>query len=197
MFHLNPEKFLELPPDWKASLYIETSAVKSSRIKVQENISFAVPDLQGNQVSFEFDTFKNKVILLNIFGSWCGHCNEEIPYLVDIKKKYANQDFEIIGIAFEEDSGEVAKNKVRELVQRQNINYPVLFGGQSKRSNVLSTIKGLDTFFGYPTTIFIGRDGKVKEVKIGFISNNPEMTEWQVNQFEKIIVKLLNKTTEN
>ena len=197
LFHLNPEKFLELPPDWKASLYIETSAVKSSRIKVQENISFAVPDLQGNQVSFEFDTFKNKVILLNIFGSWCGHCNEEIPYLVDIKKKYANQDFEIIGIAFEEDSGEVAKNKVRELVQRQNINYPVLFGGQSKRSNVLSTIKGLDTFFGYPTTIFIGRDGKVKEVKIGFISNNPEMTEWQVNQFEKIIVKLLNKTTEN
>jgi thiol-disulfide isomerase/thioredoxin len=192
LFHLDPEKFLELPPDWKASLYIETSAVKSSHIKVQENISFAVPDLQGNQVSFKSDTFKDKVILLNIFGSWCGHCNKEIPYLVDIKKKYANQDFEIIGIAFEEDSGEVAKTKVRELVQRQNINYPVLFGGRSKKSNVLSKIKGLDTFFGYPTTIFIGRDGKVKDVKVGFIS-----TEWQVNQFKKIIVKLLKETTEN
>jgi len=197
LFHLNSEKFLELPPDWKASLYIETSAVKSSHMKVQENISFTIPDLQGNQVSFESDTFKNKVILLNIFGSWCDHCNKEIHYLVDIKKKYTNQDFEIIGIAFEEDSGEAAKRKVRELVQWQNINYPVLLGGQSKKSNVLSTIKGLDTFFGYPTTIFIARDGKVKNVKVGFVSTAPEITKWQVNQFEKIIVKLLNETVEN
>jgi thiol-disulfide isomerase/thioredoxin len=197
LFHLNPEKFLELPLDWKASLYIETSAVKSSHMKVQENLSFTIPDLQGNQVSFESDTFKNKVILLNIFGSWCGCCNKEIPYLVDIKKKYENQNFEIIGIAFENDSGETAKRKVRELVQRQNISYPVLFGGRSEKSNVLSTIKGLDTFFGYPTTIFIGRDGKVKDVKVGFISTPPEMTEWQVNQFEKIVVKLLKETAGN
>lgn len=197
LFHLNPEKFLELPPDWNASLYIETSAVKSSHMKVQENISFTIPDLKGNQVSFESDTSKNKVILLNIFGSWCGCCNKEIPYLVDIKKKYANQDFEIIGIAFEEDSGESAKSKVRELVRRRNINYPVLFGGRSEKSNVLSTIKGLGTFFGYPTTIFIGRDGKVKDLKVGFISITPEIMEWQVNQFEKIVVKLLNETVEN
>jgi thiol-disulfide isomerase/thioredoxin len=193
LLHLNPEKFLELPPDWKASLYIETSAIKSSHMIVQENISFALSDLRGNEVSLEADTFKGKVILVNIFGSWCGRCNAEIPYLVDIKKKYAGQDFEIIGIAFEDDSGETAKRKVRELVERRNINYPVLFGGQSKKSNVLSTIRGLDTFFGYPTTIFIGRDGKVKNVEVGFVSTTPEMTKWQVNRFEKIIVKLLRE----
>jgi thiol-disulfide isomerase/thioredoxin len=197
VLHLNTEKFLELPPDWEKSLYIETSAIRSSRVKAQENISFALSDLRGNQVSLEADTFKGKVILVNIFGSWCGCCNIEIPYLVDLKKKYAGQDFEIIGVAFEEDLGEIAKAKLREFVERRSINYPVLLGGQAERSNVLSTIKGLSTFFGYPTTIFIGRDGKVKDVEVGFVSITPEMRQWQVNHFEKIIVKLLGEEAEN
>ncbi len=107
------------------------------------------------------------------------------------------QDLEIIGIAFERDPEKIAKAKVRELVKKRKINYPILFGGQEKRVHVLSIIKGLDRFSGYPTTIFIGRDGKVKDVKVNFVAVTPEMTEWQVKQFEKIIVKLLKEPGEN
>jgi len=196
-FRLNPEKFLGLPPDWKVYHYNEGLARGIRRTKVQERINFNIADLQDNQVSLDSDSFKGKVILVNIFGTWCGSCNAEIPHLVQFKKKYANRGLEVIGIAFERVPEEIARVKVRELIEKRNINYPVLFGGQEKRVHVLSTIKGLDRFSGYPTTIFIGRDGKVKDVKVNFVAVTPEITEWQVKQFEKIIVKLLKEPAEN
>ena len=193
LLRLNPEKFLELPPDWKTYFYIEGLARGIRRTKVQERINFNIADLQGNQVSLDYDLFKGKVILVNVFGTWCGSCNAEIPHLVQFKQKYKNHDLEIIGIAFEREPEKAAKAKVRELIEKRNINYPILFGGQEKRAHVLSTIKGLDRFSGYPTTIFIGRDGKVKDVKVNFVAITPEITEWQVKQFDKIIIKLLKE----
>ncbi len=193
---LNPEKFLGLPPDWQKYFYIEGLDRGIRHTKVQERINFTIADLQGNRVSLDSDSFKEKVIIVNIFGTWCGSCNEEIPHLVRFKKKYENRGLEIIGIAFERDPEEIARAKVRGLIEKRNINYLILFGGQEKRVNVLSTIKGLDRFSGYPTTIFIGRDGKVKDVKVNFVAETPEITDWQVKQFEKIIAKLLNEPAD-
>ena len=197
LLRLNPEKFLGLPPDWKVYHYIEGLARGMMRTKVQDKINFTIADLQGNQVSLNSDPFKGKVVLVNIFGTWCGSCNAEIPHLVQFKQKYKSRGLEIIGIAFERDPEDIAKAKVRELIEKRNINYPILFGGQEKRVHVLSTIKGIDRFSGYPSTIFIGRDGKVRDVKVNFVAVTPEMTEWQVKQFEKIIVKLLKEPGEN
>jgi len=196
LLRLNPEKFLGLPPDWKTYFYIEGLARGMRRTKVQEWIDFNIADLQGNQVSLDSDSFKGKVVLVNIFGTWCGSCNAEIPHLVQFKKKYESRGLEIIGIAFERDPEGIAREKVRELIEKRNVNYPVLFGGQEKRVNVLSTIKGIDLFSGYPTTIFIGRDGKVKNVKVNFLALTPEITQWQVKQFDEIIVKLLDEPVE-
>jgi len=193
LLRLNPEKSLELPPDWKTYFYIEGLARGIRRTQVQERINFAIADLQGNLIWPDSDRFKGKVILVNIFGTWCGSCNAEIPHLVHFKKKYESRGLEIIGIAFERDPEDIAKAKVRELIEKRNINYPILFGGLERRVNVLSTINGLDCFSGYPTTIFIGRDGKVKDVKVNFVAITPEITDWQVKQFDKIIVKLLKE----
>jgi thiol-disulfide isomerase/thioredoxin len=197
LLYLDPDKFLGLPPDWKMYHYIEGLARGINHTKVQERISFTIADLQGNLVSLDSESFKGKVILVNIFGSWCGSCNAEIPHLVNFKKKYESRGLEIIGIAFEMDPEGIAKTKLRGLIEKRNINYPILFGGQENRNHVLSTIKGIERFSGYPTNIFIGRDGKVKNVKVNFVAETHEMTKWQVNEFEKIIVSLLKETVEN
>ena len=197
LLRLNPKKFLGLPPDWQKYFYIEGLAKGIRRTKVQERINFTIADLKGNQVSLDSDSFKGKAILINIFGTWCGSCNEEIPHLVSFKNKYEDRDLEIIGIAFERDPEEIAKEKIRKLIEKRKINYPILFGGLERRTNVLAAIEGLDRFSGYPTTIFLGRDGKVKDVKVNFVAVTPEITEWQVKQFEKIIAKLLKEPAEN
>jgi thiol-disulfide isomerase/thioredoxin len=193
LLRLDPEKFLDLPPDWKKYSYIDGLARGIRRTKVRERISFNIPDLDGNRVSLASERFKGKVILVNICGTWCGACKGEIPHLVNFKKKYGNQGLEIIGIAYERDPEATALEKVRKLIKKHNINYPVLFGGQEKRVHVLSTIDGLDRFSGYPTNIFIGRDGKVKDVKVNFLSFADAQTKWQVGIFEQIISRLLKE----
>jgi thiol-disulfide isomerase/thioredoxin len=137
------------------------------------------------------------VILVNIFGSWCGSCDGETPELVKLQKKYGKQGLEIIGIAFERDAEATAREKVRRWIEKHKINYPVLFGGEEKRTHVLETIKGIERFSGYPTNIFIGRDGKVKDVKVNFLTENEEVTKWQVARFEETIAGLLKESIKN
>lgn len=193
VFRLNPKEFVELPPEWKKYSDIEAHARQMRRTKVQKRIAFTFPGLKGNQVSLDCDQFRDKVVLVNIFGSWCGGCRAEMPHLVQLKEKYADQGLEIVGIAFERDSEETAKATVSEFVEKRKINYPILFGGQEKRTHVISTIDGLERFSGYPTIIFIGRDGTVEDVKVGFKSETRERIEWQISKFEEIIVRLLAK----
>lgn len=193
LLRLEPDKYLDLPPDWKKYSCIEGLVRGIKRTEVKEKISFRIPDIDGNPVSLDSQRFKGKVILVNIFGTWCGSCNVEILHLVNFKKKYGSKGLEIIGIAFERDLEATARKKVRSLIEKHKVNYAVLFGGQDKRTHVLSTIAGLERFSGYPTTIFVGRDGKVKHVKVNFLAVTPAMTKWQVKQFEDIIIMLLNE----
>ena len=193
VFRLNPKEFVELPPEWKKYFDIEALARQMKRTKAQKKIDFTLADLKGNQVSMGCEQLRGKVVLVNIFGSWCGGCRTEIPHLVQLKEKYAEQGLEIVGIAFERDSEETAEATVREFVEKRKINYPILFGGQEKRTHVISTIDGLERFSGYPTTIFIGRDGTVEDVKVGFKGETRERIEWQISKFEEIIVRLLAK----
>ena len=195
VFCLDPEKFLALPNDWEMFHYIEGLAGGIRQTDVQEMIHFTISDLEGKQLSLDSDNYKGRVVLVNIFGTWCGSCNNEIPYLVNFKKKYEKQGLEIIGISFEIDSEDIARDKVQKLIKSKNINYPVLFGGRAEKSNVISKIKGVEKFADYPTNIFIGKNGKIKKVKINFDSATPEMTKWQAEQFEKIIVKLLKESS--
>jgi len=197
LLRLDPKRFLDLPPDWKKYFYIESVARGMSRTKVKERIRFGIADLEGNLISLDSDRFRGKVILVNIFGSWCGSCGGETPELVKLQKKYGKQGLEIIGIAFERDPEATARENVRRWIEKHKINYPVLFGGEEKRTHVLETIKGIERFSGYPTNIFIGRDGKVKDVKVNFLTENEEVTKWQVAKFEEIIAGLLKESIKN
>jgi len=196
LFRLNPNAFIELPAEWEKYHFIEGMARGISRTKVREEINFSIADLEGKTVSRDSDTFKGKVLLVNIFGTWCAPCQAEIPHLVRFRQKYGGRGLDVVGIAFERDSGELARMKVRERMEEHEVNYPILFGGEEKRQRVLSAIQGLECFAGYPTTFFIGRDGRVKDVKVNFLTVTPEITAWQIEQFERIIVRLLEEPAE-
>jgi thiol-disulfide isomerase/thioredoxin len=193
---LDPEAFIDLPPEWKVMSDIEALARQRRGTRVGERIALTLPDLDGRLVSLPSARFEGKVVLVNLFGTWCGGCRVEMPHLVDLKEKYGPRGLEIVGIAFEREPEETARATVRQFVEERKANYPILFGGQERRTHVLATIEGLERFSGYPTTIFIGRDGTVKEVKVGFKGESPERIAWQTGQFEKIIVRLLNEPVE-
>jgi len=193
VFELDRHQYIELPPDWR--LYVDVKAHQNRRAyrETGARLEFALRDLEGKFVSLPGERFKGEVVLVNIFGTWCGGCLAEIPYLIRLKDKYGARGLEIVGIAFESDASATSVAAVRRLVDTSKINYPVLFGGQARREHVLSVIKGIRRFKGYPTTFFLRRDGTIGEVKIGFDTVTEARAEWHVSRMEKTIIRLLEQ----
>ncbi len=169
-----------------AALILWTGRMVAQETKVKNNkLSFSLPDLNGKTVSSSDEKFKGKVVLVDIWGTWCPPCREEIPELVKMYKKYKEKGLEVVGIAFE--SPKTKEKQIaglKEFVEKNAVNYTILLGGSQGETE--KVLPDLQDFRGYPTGIFIGKDGKVDSVEIGYNSAD-------AGEMEKMIVRLLGK----
>jgi thiol-disulfide isomerase/thioredoxin len=136
---------------------------------------FAFPDLAGKIVSDGDPQFRGKVIILAIGGSWCPNCHDEAPFLTELYKDYRGRGLEIVGLMFENDPDpKVARPRVQSFIKRYAAQYPMLIAGTTQPSPTSKTIADalpqIVNFGAYPTTIFLGRDGRVRSVHAGFAS---------------------------
>ena len=155
---------------------------------------FAFPDLGGRVVTQDDPRFRGKVVLVDIFGSWCPTCHDAAPTLVRLWRKYHGRGLEIVGLAYEV-TGDTAIDAplVRRYRDKFDIPFPLLLGGISDAQEAAATLPQLDGFGAFPTTIFLGRDGKVKRVHAGFYGPATGAQHRQlVAEFEREVEKLLN-----
>jgi thiol-disulfide isomerase/thioredoxin len=136
---------------------------------------FSFPDLTGKIVSTEDPQFLGKVIIVSIGGSWCPNCHDEAPFLSELYKDFHARGLEIVGLMFENDPDpKVARPRVQSFVRRYGVQYPMLIAGTTQPSPRSKTINEalpqIVNFGAYPTTIFLGRDGRVRSVHAGFAS---------------------------
>jgi thiol-disulfide isomerase/thioredoxin len=66
--------------------------------------------LDGKTVSLAGYRYKNKVVIVQILGSWCPNCMDETAYMVNYYKKYHNKGVEVVGLAYER-SNDFAKSQ--------------------------------------------------------------------------------------
>ena len=112
---------------------------------------FALPDVDGEIHSIsEWD---GKIVLVNFWATWCPPCRREIPGFIELKKAYADQGFEIVGVAIDD------ADKVRAFIERVGINYPVLHGQGD--ANQVAEEYG-DTMNSLPYSALIDREGKIR-----------------------------------
>lgn len=130
---------------------------------------FSFPDLDGRTVSSTDALFRHKVVLLDIFGTWCPTCHDAAPALVQLYRDYHARGLEIVGLAFEA-IGDTAVDVplVRRYRDKYQIPFPLLIGGVSEQDVVAESLPQLDGFTAFPTTIFLGRDGRVRRIHAGF-----------------------------
>ena len=136
-----------------------------------DKIEFSFPDINGNLVSLADARFKNKVVLVQIMGTWCPNCLDETKFYNEFYNNLDNDEFEIIGLAFEyAKTKEDAFKKIKRLQDKIGINYPMLLAqyGSSSKVKAQEKIPMLNHVLSYPTTIFIDKRGVVRKIHTGF-----------------------------
>ncbi len=134
-----------------------------------EKLEFSFPDLNGNKVSPSDDRFKNKVLILQIFGTWCPNCMDETKFLTSWYGQNKERGVEILGLAYErKDDFEYARGRVIKMKEKWNVPYDFVIAGVNDKAKASETLPALNRVLAFPTTIFIGKDGKVKSIHTGF-----------------------------
>jgi thiol-disulfide isomerase/thioredoxin len=124
-----------------------------------------MPCLDGAD-SINFHQFKGPMVI-NVWGSWCEGCKEEMPYFVDL---YETQAFEsgqiqLLGINVEESS----KEDAIEYIKKSGMSWPHL----EDLDGISKSIFGP----GVPVTWFINKEGKNMGTKIGAYTNKKQLFE--------------------
>ena len=130
---------------------------------------FAYPDVAGRVLRNDDPRFEGKVVLVDLFGTWCSTCHDAAPTLVRMYRDYHRRGLEIVGLAYEV-SGDstVDLPLVRRFRDKFGIPYPLLLAGRNDVDAIQSAQPQLSGFTAFPTTLFIGRDGRVRQVHAGF-----------------------------
>jgi len=131
-----------------------------------EPFRFSFPDVDGKIVSNTDARFAGKVLIVAIGGSWCPNCHDETPFLVELYKKYRKQGLEIVELSFEEEAQIKNPVRVKAFNKRYGVDYTVLIPGEPKELND-KVPQGVN-LNSFPTTFFIGRDGRVRSAHAGF-----------------------------
>jgi len=131
-----------------------------------EPFRFSFPDLEGKIVSNTDPRFAGKVLIVAIGGSWCPNCHDETPFLVELYKKYRKQGLEIVELSFEEEAQIKNPVRVKAFNKRYGVDYTVLIPGEPKELND-KVPQGVN-LNSFPTTFFLGRDGRVRSAHAGF-----------------------------
>lgn len=159
-----------------------------------QKIDFKFPDLNKKLVSLADDQFKNKVVILQIMGSWCPNCMDETSYLVDFYKKYHPKGVDILGLAYERTTDfDRSKKNIEQLKNRFNIPYNLLITGYtSNKTDAAKSLPAISGLVGFPTTIIIDKKGDVRKIHTGFSGpgTGDYYTEF-THEFETLIDQLL------
>lgn len=129
-------------------------ALVDVRTRAASAPSFSVRTLDGVVISS--DSLIGKVVLVNVWATWCTPCRVEMPLLESTWKRHRDSDFILIGASVDRGDPSI----VRAYAAARGITYPVGIVG----SDVINALGGVQ---GYPTSILIGRDGKVRHRVVG------------------------------
>jgi len=106
-------------------------------------------------------SLRGKAVLLNFWATWCGPCKIEMPWLVDLQKKYGPQGLQIVGVAMDD----TEDKEIADFAHKMGVNYIVLKGTEK----VGDLYGGIDRL---PLTYYLDRSGKVVDETVGLASES-------------------------
>ena len=117
--------------------------------------------------SFRLSDFKDKVVVLDLWATWCGPCRLEVPHLVEMRNEYGDKNVEVIGLTTE--SPQTDADKVRDFAKEFKINYRLGYA----RADVAQTL--MNGVPSIPQTFVIAPGGRIVTKFRGFSDRIPGM----------------------
>jgi thiol-disulfide isomerase/thioredoxin len=112
--------------------------------------------------SFKLADYKGKVLLVNLWATWCGPCRSEIPDLIRVANEYGPKGVEVVGLTNEDPVAD--KEKVKDFVDQFKITYKIGWGDQELAMGLMQG----QVRNNIPQSFIISRDGRVLRRFIGF-----------------------------
>jgi thiol-disulfide isomerase/thioredoxin len=114
--------------------------------------------------SLKLSDYNNKVVVINIWATWCGPCRLEMPDLVKLNKEYKSRGLIVLGLATTYNEQNNLAH-VKEFVKSQNVDYKILWDDGSLAAPLVQTVNGRGVI---PQSFVISRDGKIVKHFQGF-----------------------------
>ena len=174
-----------------ASLPGMTDPTQQTTVKdPSARFAFSFPDLSGKVVSNTDPQFDGKVVIVAIGGSWCPNCHDEAPMLESLYKQFHGQGLEVVNLSFEEADQLKDPTRLHAFIEKYGLTYTVLVAGETEQLN--EKIPQGVNLNCWPTSFFLGRDGRVREVHAGFAGPaNPPAHEALVKETTELVEKLI------
>jgi thiol-disulfide isomerase/thioredoxin len=117
--------------------------------------------------AFRLSDFKDKIVVLDIWATWCGPCRLEVPHLVDLQNEYRGKGVEVIGLTTE--NPQTDAEKVRDFAKEFEINYKL---GWARADVAQSMMNGN---YNIPQTFVIAPGGRIVTKFRGYNDRIPDM----------------------
>jgi len=125
--------------------------------KRQPATEFTLRDANGAKVNLS--DYKDKVVLLNLWATWCVPCKVEIPWFIEFERTYKDRGFAVLGVSFDDDGWDSIKPYVAE----NKMNYRVLLGTEDMPKTYWDVQ-------AIPTTYLIDKQGRIAITHTGLVS---------------------------
>jgi len=149
-----------------------TQAAEQAKINAPAP-DFTLPTLQGQNMSLS--SLKGKVVLVAFWSIYCHVCQQELPKLESLYKKYKEKDLEVIGVNIDREPAGTIQGSVKE----RGLSFPILLDGEKK---AMKTYQAR----ALPAVFILDRNGIVVDKKVGIY-------EWSSPESEQFFEKLLKK----
>jgi peroxiredoxin len=121
---------------------------------------FTLKSLNGDSVSLK--KYRGKIVLLDFWATWCAPCRLSIPELVELQKKYRDQDVVVLGISM--DDPQMFQDKyILAFKEKFKMNYTILRGDQKVAMDYFGAAS-----MAIPTLFVINREGEIADKIVGY-----------------------------
>ena len=125
---------------------------------------FEAKTLDAHAVKRTLADYRGKVVLLNIWATWCGPCIVEMPTIEALHREFKDTDLRVVAVSVDQPRTEHA---IRDFVRELGLTFEVL---HDPEANIARDYQSM----GYPETFVIGRDGVIRKKVIGAADWNSE-----------------------